>query len=267
MTLFRVTLFTVRDSTPKFEQLLDTIVKYDVNTQSGIQSCIGKFGSARIGWADKTHGITHMHFLTAKDETSLQNYAKSTVLLDRFEGVILPNLMRFEDRIGYLDSFLNSSGITDRQQAKRKDIVVFDSILQLPTPFTVKDPEKCLLHVCLYNLSDVDEEETEKLNKFLKDNFNTRAGINSQISVYSSLAEDRDRSCGYTHAQVIVADDLDTLKELLDATVHNTFLNVMMGSRMQSMLVFDIPLPPEMVTELDLTAKISVKDVFNSSVF
>lgn len=251
MTMLRISLFTFKGSTPKFENLLDTIVNYDVNNQPGIQSCISPFGKAGLGFADKTHGVTHLHFLTADDEASLQSYAKSDGLVNKFEAVVLPLLDVFYDRHTYTDSFLNYVGLTDKPAGTREDIVVFNSILRLPKPFAVKEPEKAVLHVVLLKMLDVDSLETDRLNAIIEEHFNTRTGIASQFTAYAPVLGDRDRSCGYTHAEITVADDAESLKNLLNSDAHRKTWAGALQPKLDSILVFDMPIGLGMLREAD----------------
>lgn len=247
--MFRVSLFTFKDTCPKFENLLDTIVNYEVNNQSGIQSCISSFGKAGVGWRNKTHGITHLHFLTADSETCLQNYAKSDGLIGRFENVVLPNLDVFYDRYTFMDSMLNYWGITAKPAGTREDIVVFNSKLRLPKPFVVKEAQNAILHVTLFKMTGLDKKWKQKLDDIIKQHFNSRDGIVAQFSAYAPVAGDLDRSCGYTHVAIVVADDLQTLKSLLDSDAHKQTWVETISTKMDSILVFDLPLGYGMVSE------------------
>lgn len=233
--ILHVALFKFRESTQEFEDDLQKMLKSGFNSLPGIQASVASYGSSsilnkamfleQIVVPDKSHGYTHCEVIIAEDLTALKGFLHSDAHVKVWIPAIKDNL---------------------------ESIIVMDTPLIIPYPFTVPNCNEALIRIVFFKLPSVDATETEQLARLIEKEFNAIAGITASFAACGADNLDKnqllealswpDKSHGYTHCKLLVANSLDALKDFSHSDALSKVWIPAIEKKLEDYLIFDTPL-------------------------
>lgn len=228
--------FKFRDSDSSFESQLQEMLETGFNSLPGIKASIAPHGGhSGVGktellnlleWPDKTYGYTHCELLVADDTAALKAYLHSDAHLKVWIPAIKESL---------------------------ESILVFDNPLLLPHPFSVPTPSNAILHTVFFKLPKIDASKTAALARLCNEQFNALPGITATFAVHGDHGgvekamllnelDWADKTQGFTHCELLIADDVTALKAYLHSDAHLKVWIPAIRDDLEDIIVFDSPL-------------------------